>query len=730
LREAWLPYFRAAGLDLTGAESEDLLSRLKQPVEINRSLPGLKELAPDAKRGIEASNPAQSLFYHVLASPDVTPEWIADEDYPTTADLNVVENCIYSSAELDAGDLLKIAHGASLAIGVFTYEYAPAAETIHRLHADMCFSRTGIARIGNSEPYYVAKARGFFPDSGKLGAVHVVPARYGAFVAARLPGSPETFGPLNHCPADRKRSFWVPLHKLFPGGECIRGINVQLDFESFHVNEKIMKVHLALQAEGVDTGWNAAQMQEFPFVIQKGLAGFCQETGLLTPVPHEPMIEPARTAAGKLVGFRVPPSHKTLWSALWFEDKLNARSSPEFVHAKHAITTDSQGVEHVTYLPDTLTEEIHKVVKEGGYTAANFIDWTADGWIKVGCPSLTRHIHRHLSAYSVLAQPDFFPLVRQEDLARWWEHTVPRELRGYIWPDRGIVPTSLSGARLPANMTLHKSNFDSADHTLTAIVGAHRKSVGERRFSGEPPMRESTLSYRASNLFEPGWDTSRDFGRDSRSRQGTFFLSNYGLGSPFAEDTLICAAYGGYWPGAVPDTTRFFPPHTYPSTTPLPDGYAGWDGMALPKLTNRIVTYDSFEYADYVEAIWKGKLQYDRFARIKFDDYCSRTQAMARVFQFRGIQKPAQRAKIAVLSFRAPTRPEFANLKEQGWKSPRKKTYRFELATFKGIPKPSVNNPTQTKAELNGPLQVLFASEGGVAAPPQGKRRWWIVEQF
>jgi len=473
LREAWSPYCTATGLDLTEAKPEDLLSRLRRPVEIDRSLPGLEELAANANCGIEPSDPARSLFYHVLASPHVTPEGIADKDYPTIADLNIVENCIYSATNLDVSGLLRSADGAPLAVGVFAYEYVPAAETIHRCHADMCFSRTGIARVGNSKPHYVAKARGFFPDSGTPGEVHVVPVRYGAFVAAKLPASPETFGPLNHVPSDKNRSFWVPLHKLFAGDECIRGINVRLDFESYHVNEKIKRVHLALQAEGVDTGWNAEQMQEFPFVIQQGLAEFCQQTCLLAPVPHLPIIEPAKTAAGKLVGFPVPPGHKVLSASLWFPSTVDARSSSEFVHAKHAITIDYQGAEHVTYLPDILSEDISEVVKKGGYKAANFMDWTADGWLKVSCPSLTQHIHRHLSAYSVLAQPDFFPMVRQEDIAQWWEHTVPQELRGYIWPDRGIVPTSLSDARLPANMTLHNSNFDSEDDTLTTIVGLH-----------------------------------------------------------------------------------------------------------------------------------------------------------------------------------------------------------------------------------------------------------------
>jgi hypothetical protein len=60
-------------------------------------------------------------------------------------------------------DLQVRAQGAVLGIVVFASEYRPAPETVHRKHADMCFSRTGVSRVGTAEPLYEPDRRGFLP---------------------------------------------------------------------------------------------------------------------------------------------------------------------------------------------------------------------------------------------------------------------------------------------------------------------------------------------------------------------------------------------------------------------------------------------------------------------------------------------------------------------------------------------------------------------------------------
>ena len=51
----------------------------------------------------------------------------------------------------------------------------------------MCLSRTGVARVGTSEPPYDAARRGFLPfDERDDHAFRVLPARYDAYIAVQL----------------------------------------------------------------------------------------------------------------------------------------------------------------------------------------------------------------------------------------------------------------------------------------------------------------------------------------------------------------------------------------------------------------------------------------------------------------------------------------------------------------------------------------------------------------
>jgi hypothetical protein len=742
--EHWCAYFQAAGLDLCRATEDDLLTRLRQPIQIAFGLEGLEELSQDADKGIEPGDPARSLFYHVLASPHCTPWAVPEGAYPRMEELDIIENCVYSAASPTLEDLYQRAPGQSLAIAVFAYEYAAAIDTVHGRHADLCFSRTGIARVGNARPNYLGRERGFFPASGGKGKVHAVPARYGVFLAAELPGNKETIGPMLFTAADASRKFWIPLHKLFNGEECIAGLNIELEFRVRHINEKIKKVHLALQSKGIDTGWNARQMQCFPFVIaddeavkEHKLAEFFPATGLIVPVEHDPMVEPAMTLTKgekerKYVGFPVPHDHPGFNGTLWFKEIFGIRQSPEFVHAKHAIRQGPDGNEKIVYIP-TEVSDIGEYVKKGGYEAANFVDWTADGFLRARCPTLAASIHEHLAAYSILAQPDFFPQVKQQDITEWWEHRAPKEVKDLIWPDQGIVPNPLAEERLPVNFTLDGSGFHSKDTTLMAIVGMDRKPGREcRRVLSKRPRRESTLSYRATNLFEPGWDASEDCGRDALTPTGVFHLANYGLGSPYPEDTLICAASGAFWPGAVPDVTRFFTQPEYPSSTPILDSQALWDSVPLPrKLTATTYEYISASHADYVEAIYRGGqgFRYEEFAEVTLDEYILRTLVTARVFQFLAVEKAEDRAKYPFLSFDRAKEPDLAVLQKHGWKIGEEATFRVQLGEYQGVASVEPPDPKKIVANLRG-IQVLFAGPSAVAAADPAKPGGWIVHKL
>jgi hypothetical protein len=722
LSKAWKPIFKQVGLNLSTRNEDAFLRGLNSKVTVNRKYPGLQDFAADGVRGIEPFDPARSLFYHVLASPLVVPPNLSDSDYPTLDELNVIERYIYSVNQRSLDDVLKTAQNGVLAVVVFAYEYVPAGQTTHHQHADLCFSRTGIARVGNAPPKYIGKARGFFPYTADKKKIHVVPVRYGAFLATQFKGSQDFVE--RFTPDDAKRNFWVPLHMLFDGGECLKGLSITVKFHAFHRNEKIRKVHLALNQAGIPTGWNAKKLTQFPFVITDRLAGFDRRvTGLLAPVVHDPLIQPAKTGDGKLVDYPVPldgqksflldPVLDKLNASVWFKTALDTRSSSEFVNARHVIRARGLG-KVVDQIGKNPRENINDFVKKGGYRAVNFIDWTGDGFVEAACDGLPVSKPPELkpipsiAAYSILGQPDFFPLVKQQDLTEWKELPDNADLKKLIWPaDLGVNPVPLSSERSPGNISLSDSSgkpvFTAADSDAAAVIGMRRTiSATTPGFPSYPDIpREAILSYRASSLFEPGWDVSEDFGRDPAMKTPTKFLANYGLGSPFAEDTLICAAFGAFWPGAVPDVTRLFTLEDYPSSTPILDKEVGFSGVPLPAQNGRNGDYlfRTYGYPDFVHAIWKKELAYNTFARVTLKEYLDRSMATARIFKLLGIFNSLDRAKIAFLNFRKATEADYAR-GPRDWPSPREHTYWVKTAEIRSaIPNPRNYPVTDAKLE-------------------------------
>ena len=89
-----------------------------------------------------------------------------------------------------------------------------------------------------------------------------------------------------------------------------------------------------------------------------------------------------------------------------------------------------------------------------------------------------------------------------------------------------------------------------------------------------------------------------------RTADSVEHLAAYGLGSPFPEDSKLCAALSTFWPAVAPDATRTFEPsQNWPTVSPLTDeeiGQAGtlpWDGVPGPKLTlvadKKVVEYSA-----------------------------------------------------------------------------------------------------------------------------------------
>ncbi len=236
----WRELLLQHGLDITAS---DLAAELtKELPAINRNLKGFEDFSQDGRRAIEPGSPARSLLYHALASTAVHPTANGQPAtdaaaYPTLAKLDTVETYIYSLTNRTLSDF------PGAVIAVFAYQYRVGSRSPHQVHGDMAFSRTGVSRVGTAPANYDAARRGFWVEPTDANDnIAVMPARYGAFLAMeRSPSSEDAV--LDALPGDRFSRFLFPVHKLFPGEECLRGFNLTSEFLEYHRNEKLKRLH-------------------------------------------------------------------------------------------------------------------------------------------------------------------------------------------------------------------------------------------------------------------------------------------------------------------------------------------------------------------------------------------------------------------------------------------------------------------------------------------------------
>jgi hypothetical protein len=676
----WRDLLLEHGLDITATNLEQELT--KELSAINRRIPGFEDFAFEGKRGIEAGNPARSLLFHAFASSNVVLAQQSENSsaYPTIAELEVIENYVYGVQPPSLQDLQVRAQRQLLAIVVFASEYRPGSETVHRKHADMCFSRTGVARVGTSQALYDSKLRGFLPFvEDEPTAFRVLPARYSAYIAVQRRGNQNSFGPMRfQIGEDEDRLFWVPLHKLFNGTECIRGLNLQVTLNASHINEKLRRIHLVLK----DAGWGEPDISQPPFIFTEGIAEFTTNsdfgTGVLVPVVHSNLVE-AATYQGKTLTFRVPPNSSTLSSSLAIPpDQQGGRHAPEYVHARHKVLPNGE--------QENLNErqDVEAAVARGGYDAIHYTDFTGDGWIEAVCPELAVAIPRRVPAYSLVTAPDFFPNCDQRELLEWEEQSVPSRLRDNLWV---VPPLTLSDNRFAPNLELKGADFLPEDKTVTAIVSLPvNGSVQQMPLDGSPTMRHSYLPDGASGVFAPGWDVSYD-----RTTEGVEYLAAYGLGSPFPEDSKLCAALSTFWPAVAPDAARTFQPNrNWPTVSPLTDeeigqiGNSSWDGVPGPQRVTKngkdFVEYVNFAHADYVENSLEKKFSLSLTGQVDTLEYQARVLAMANVYRVLRIA-PDDRGAWSVFSFRQvqPSDTELQQAQTQAGTRLQGNIYRFEI---------------------------------------------------
>jgi len=660
----WGELFEAHGLDINAA---DLRAELLRPLpDIRRDAPGIEDFAAEGTRGIEPGRPAHSLLLHAFASPNVVGPGAGGQplgEFPTLAEIAAVENLVYGIQTPSLAEIAARFPGALMAIAVFATEYRPGPETVHRRHADVCLSRTGVARVGTADALYDPARRGFLPfDERDEHAFRVLPARYDAYLGVQLRGRMDLFGPMNFdlaqvfddaAASDETRNFWVPVHKLFSGPECLRGLDLTVDLAAHHVNEKLRRVHRELRRIGHDTGWQEPQIDRPPFIFTDGIAELAPQLGpgVLAPLAH-PLVAEARLD-GQPVDFVVPPDPQGDFSpSLTIRSAGRSRHAPEYVHVRHAVAADGS-VEDLNDDPDVVRR-----VNAGGYRARHYLDFSGDGWVAASCPQLAVQVPRNVPAYSLVTAPDFYPSCDQRELVEWWLQRVPTALRDRVWQ---TPPLTLSDERIAPNIELPGSRFRGEDDTVTAIVSLPLAGEAQQRpLEVGATQRHAHLSDGAAGIFAPGWDTSVD------ETRGITHLAGYGLGSPFPEDSKLCAALSSFWPAVAPDAGRSFS-RVFPTATPLTDAEIGsvgdlpWDGVAGPRLLDGdVVEYAAFDFVDYVRSALDNRFTLALTGQVDVAEYEQRVLVAARAYIALGV--PPDTRQWSLLSFRAVAGEDAAEL--------------------------------------------------------------------
>ena len=678
-RAGWQELMLAHGINLL---ADDLATELLKPLEsIRRDLPGFEDFALEGNRGIAPGKPAYSLLFHAFASPQVLtyPSEAGQVDlkaFPFPSEIEAVENYVYGVEPPSLQDLHGSVGHAPLSLVVFACEYRPAVGTVHRLHADMCFSRTGIARVGTKEAAYLPDARGYLPFAeGEPHAIRVIPCRYAAYLAVRVPGEQQGFGPMDFHDngdedpekTDDRRLFWVPIHKLFSGKECLRDHSLTVTLTAHHINQKLRKAHLKFAEQGLPTHWQEPAISQPPFLLKEGLAEFSTNPndgeGLLIPYPHKHLVAEAMTLEDTKITYLVPRLANVLSSSVEVDPDgasdtgFPVQSAPEYLHAR-SLVESNKVTRNLNREP-----EVANRVGLGGYQALHYVDYTADGWIEAQCTELGLESSRRQAAYSVVAPPDFFPAVKQQELIHWWKTEAPADLKASLWPVQSGPPKPLSDTRLCADLELKAAHFDSKETTISAVI-ALRFSGQDKPTSLLPQQRQRSpfLPDGAAGVMAPGWDCSAD-----RNEANIFHLANYGMGSPFPEDAKLCAALSSFWPAVAPDVTRSFEPGAvrsfqpqYATATPLTDvelgmtpGSEPWDGVRGPERVpdKQEIKYHALDYGDYVESALKNKFYLGGLKGLDTPEYVARTLAMARAYQMLGATTSDEKLQWAVFSF-------------------------------------------------------------------------------
>ena len=696
----WSKYLQdslGVNLSLTG---DALRAELVKDLDATR----LKNLMANAASGfddfagmnmIKPGFPAFSLLYHALASPRVRPANVTA--YPELEQLDALENYIYALAEWDhLKSIYQVGSNDDLVMAVFAYEYRPAFKTPHHEHADMVFSRTGVARVGQHDMHFDRMNRCFTnqPKEG-LPVQHsaVVPARYGLFIAKRVkpdqidlmttgifkPG--DKFDDRN----DQQRTFLQPIRKVF-NNDALFG-DAKINFSEMHRSEKLAKLvehtDLKFYKDIKPTIRTSSHL-----IVQDNKARNVNSSFLVISKP-EPLIRLAKEN-GQPMYFLVPAMipgedgysrnrYFTSYNTQEVQDvellvptengyqhipnQYNEpRTQPLFLNITHELDSlDSDGYREV--LKDA---EFENRLDKGMFHAPLFEDSICEGSVsaQISFPNsgaLQGLYAEALPGFSIVTAPDFFPQVDNFDLMTY-DVAPGTSVNISNFYEGGLA--SLATARLTPNPEWIAPHPRSDNQTYTAVL-SHKSKAGApaaqtARFK-DPTlpkgyMVSGFLPDVASSVFAPGWDITY-----SADKPGStdVYLSTEGLGSPFVEDMKLCAAANGMWPASSPDAARTYqgaldPWSRNPTAIPLLDDELGfhknspagkmmnkesfgWDGVQGPFLEKMDrkwkINFADMGRADVVQNVLDGNVDMSKLRTLTSGELISRMACLKKCIE-------------------------------------------------------------------------------------------------
>lgn len=542
-------------LDLQQMTDEQLCGILPGIADISNK-PGIEDFA--GNKLIEPGDPARSLLYHLLASPRVKSP--ALKSYPSINQLDTLENYIYSLKALSAYQLTP----GSTFLAVLAYEYRPAYKvpTMDPNHtefekaADLVFSRTGIARIGDKPLHYDPQNRCFVnqpEDQSQNKSIAVTAARYGLFLVELVEvsqGSGDSVKVMNYQDVEYtrrgnmhvNRRFIRPIRKLFNDD------SIEVKFSEYHVNEKLFRLSkFSLEGQKIELSDPNFEVEKPPFRRVSCLSDQ-GKPDLTLHSTDAPMVKLARRGSScilsaapdvlireavqndKIISFRVPELWKEnntsnrRYSAFKVTEKktkeVNDAIWTDFIYRRNRRTSRFRAPKNAPLFVNIKTEVLNNVSTHigpetfdfdrkinGRYWAKLFEDSICDGCVaariilkeKDKKVAVLSALGEPMPAFSLVTAPDFFPYLDSNDVRAYYFSKGMEADEDFL--EGGTI--NLSGIRQRGNPNImnpftgrpafESSSADNASFdTLTAVVAANTGAQNQNF----KPLDDYSLSYK------------------------------------------------------------------------------------------------------------------------------------------------------------------------------------------------------------------------------------------